>query len=56
MAGTGNSTIARTVARTYLDQKKRLGANFFFSHGGGDIGHAGKFVMSIAVQLASNIT
>ncbi|KAH8702852.1 putative WD-repeat protein [Phaeosphaeriaceae sp. PMI808] len=54
LAGTGKSTIARTIARTYLDQK-RLGASFFFSHGGGDVGHAGKFVTSIAWQLASNI-
>ncbi|KAF1988969.1 hypothetical protein K402DRAFT_313463, partial [Aulographum hederae CBS 113979] len=55
LAGTGKSTIARTVARTYLDQKKRLGASFFFSRGGGDIGHADKFVTSITKQLASNI-
>jgi hypothetical protein len=54
LAGTGKSTIARTAARTYFDQK-RLGASFFFSRGGGDVGHAGKFVTSIARQLASNI-
>ncbi|KAH8707489.1 hypothetical protein GQ44DRAFT_831007 [Phaeosphaeriaceae sp. PMI808] len=54
LAGTGKSTIARTVARTYWDQK-RLGASFFFSRGGGDVGHAGKFVTSIAWQLADNI-
>jgi hypothetical protein len=28
---------------------------FFFSHGGGDVGHAGKFVTSIAVQLARSV-
>lgn len=54
LAGTGKSTIARTVARKYFDQK-RLGASFFFSRGGGDVGHAGKFVTSIAWQLADNI-
>jgi len=53
LAGTGKSTIARTVARRYFKQK-RLGASFFFSRGGGDIGHAGKFFTSIAVQLAYN--
>jgi hypothetical protein len=54
LAGTGKSTIARTVARRYLDQK-RLGASFFFSRGGGEVGHAGKFITSIAWQLAANI-
>jgi hypothetical protein len=54
LAGTGKSTIARTIARRYFDQKC-LGASFFFSRGGGDVGHAGKFVMSMAVQLASSI-
>jgi hypothetical protein len=53
-AGTGKSTIARTVARSYYD-KQRLAASFFFSRGGGDVGHAGKFVTSIAVQLAHNV-
>ena len=54
LAGTGKSTIARTVARKYYDQK-RLGASFFFSRDGGDVGHAGKFVTSIAWQLASSV-
>ncbi|PQE16118.1 WD40 YVTN repeat-like-containing domain protein [Rutstroemia sp. NJR-2017a BBW] len=54
LAGTGKSTIARTIARTYFDQE-RLGASFFFSRGGGDVGHAGKFFTSLAVQLADNI-
>ena len=53
LAGTGKSTIARTIARTYYDQKK-LGASFFFSRGGGDVGNASKFVTSIAIQLASS--
>jgi len=54
LAGTGKSTIARTVAHRYFDQR-RLGASFFFSRGGGDVSHAGKFVASIAVQLASSV-
>ncbi|KAL5313471.1 hypothetical protein ACEPPN_019204 [Leptodophora sp. 'Broadleaf-Isolate-01'] len=54
LAGTGKSTIARTIARRYSEQG-HLGASFFFSRGGGDVGHAGKFVTSIALQLASSI-
>jgi hypothetical protein len=52
MAGTGKSTIARTVARKYHD-KNRLGASFFFSKGRGDVNHARKLFTSIAAQLAS---
>ncbi|KAA6414866.1 MAG: hypothetical protein FRX48_01616 [Lasallia pustulata] len=51
LAGTGKSTIARTVARKYFDNGQ-LGASFFFSRGGGDVGHASKFFTTIAVQLA----
>ena len=54
LAGTGKSTIARTIARKYFTTQ-RLGASFFFLRGGGDVGHAGKFATSIAVQLANNI-
>lgn len=52
MAGTGKSTIARTIVRKYYDEK-RLGASFFFSKGDEDAGHARKFFTSIAVQLAT---
>ncbi|KAH0551496.1 hypothetical protein GP486_007289 [Trichoglossum hirsutum] len=52
MAGTGKSTIARTVARKYYD-RNRLGASFFFSRGREDVSHASKFFTSIAVQLAN---
>jgi NACHT domain len=52
-AGTGKTTIARTVAHKY-DHEERLGASFFFSRGGG-AGHAGKFFTSIAVQLAEKL-
>jgi hypothetical protein len=54
LAGTGKSTISRTVARRYSEQK-RLGASFFFSRGGGDVSHAGKFFTSLAVQLAEAV-
>ncbi|KAH8636215.1 hypothetical protein IG631_08050 [Alternaria alternata] len=55
LAGTGKSTVARTVAREWYE-RKRLGASFFFAKGGGDVSHAGKFVTSIAVQLARSIS
>jgi hypothetical protein len=54
LAGTGKSTIARTIAQRYY-KEERLGASFFFSRGGGDVSYAGKFFTSIAVQLANNI-
>jgi hypothetical protein len=54
LAGTGKSTIARTVARSYFDEG-RLAASFFFSRGGGDVSHAGMFVTSIAKQVAHNV-
>jgi hypothetical protein len=53
-AGTGKSTIARTVAREYFT-KNCLGASFFFVRGGGDLGHAAKFITTVAVQLARSI-
>ena len=54
LAGTGKSTIARTVARRFFHEH-RLGASFFFSRGGGDVGHADKFCTTVAVQLAGHI-
>ncbi|KAH8598455.1 putative WD-repeat protein [Bisporella sp. PMI_857] len=51
LAGTGKSTVARTIAHKCF-QQGRLGASFFFSKGGGDISHAGKFFTSIAAQLS----
>lgn len=51
MAGTGKSTIARTIAREYYE-RGRLGASFFFSRGGGDLGTASKVFTTIALQLA----
>jgi hypothetical protein len=55
LAGTGKTTVARSVARCYYT-KQRLGASFFFSRGGGDVGRAGRFVTSIAVQLARSVS
>lgn len=52
-AGTGKSTIARTVARQY-HKRERLGASFFFSRGKEDTSQAGKFLTSIAIQPAGN--
>ena len=50
-AGTGKSTIARTVAREYYN-RKCLVASYFFSRGGGDTSRAAKFVGTIAMQIA----
>ena len=57
LAGTGKSTIARTLVEKYSDTGG-IAASFFFSRSGGDGGHlrhAGRFVTSVAVQLANNI-
>lgn len=51
MAGTGKSTVSRTIASSISDEG-HLGASFFFSRGQGDLGHAGKFVCTLAYQLA----
>ena len=51
IAGTGKSTIARTIACMWHKQN-RLGASFFFSKGRGDLGHSTKLFTSIAAQLA----
>ena len=52
MAGTGKSTIARTITRT-LTEQKRLAVNFFFSRGRGDLSHTGKLFSTVAIQLAA---
>ncbi|KAK6495981.1 hypothetical protein TWF481_003026 [Arthrobotrys musiformis] len=54
MAGTGKSTIARTVANE-LAVKGQLAASFFFSRGGGNLSHAEMFVTTIAMQLANRL-
>ena len=54
MAGTGKSTIARTVAQSFADQG-RLGASFFFKKGEGDRGNASKLFTTLAVDLMAHI-
>ena len=53
-AGTGKSTIARTVARNF-QQVGILGATFFFKRGEGDRGNAMKLFQTIAWQLVKPI-
>jgi nucleoside phosphorylase len=50
MAGTGKSTISRTVARSLKDTHY-LGASFFFKRGEGDRGNAKKFFPTLTRQL-----
>ncbi|KAH6712100.1 hypothetical protein BKA61DRAFT_633557 [Leptodontidium sp. MPI-SDFR-AT-0119] len=54
MAGTGKSTISRTVAQIFAD-KGDLGASFFFRRGEGDRCHAGFFIGTIATQLVQKV-
>lgn len=51
MAGTGKSTISRTVAKS-LARQARLGASFFFKRGEADRGTMAKFFSTIAADLA----
>jgi hypothetical protein len=50
MAGTGKSTISRTLARSFKE-RRLLGASFFFKRGEGDRGNASRFFTTIARQL-----
>jgi NACHT domain len=54
IAGTGKSTVARTIARIYHD-REYLGASFFFSRGDGDAARADKLFTTLAWQLANKI-
>ncbi|KAL3954467.1 hypothetical protein ACCO45_010030 [Purpureocillium lilacinum] len=54
MAGTGKSTIARTVARE-LAHSHRLGASFFFKRGETDRASMSKVFPTLAADLAHNI-
>ncbi|OJJ81248.1 NACHT and WD repeat domain-containing protein [Aspergillus glaucus CBS 516.65] len=54
MAGTGKSTISRTVAKSF-QEKGLLGASFFFKRGEGDRGNAGRFFSTITRQLITTI-
>ncbi|KAK4189473.1 hypothetical protein QBC35DRAFT_462007 [Podospora australis] len=54
IAGTGKSTISRTVAKSFADDGL-LGASFFFKKGEGDRGKAALFFPTIANQLVCKI-
>ena len=54
MAGTGKSTISRTVAQSFADAGQ-LGASFFFKRGEGERGNASRFFTTIAVQLVRTV-
>lgn len=57
LAGTGKSTVTRTLAARHLTTNS-IAASFFFSRDGGEGGHlrqARRFVTTLAVQLANNI-
>ncbi|KAJ3469863.1 hypothetical protein MRS44_003928 [Fusarium solani] len=54
MAGTGKSTISRTVAQR-RHERGDLGASFFFKRGESDRGNLAKFVSTLARQLALSI-
>ncbi|KAF9883051.1 hypothetical protein FE257_004305 [Aspergillus nanangensis] len=50
MAGTGKSTISRTIAQR-LSEKNQLGASFFFKRGEGERASAKRFFTTICAQL-----
>jgi Mrp family chromosome partitioning ATPase len=52
MAGTGKSTIARTIAQTFASHNQ-LGASFFFKRGEGERGNASRFFTTIAHDLVA---
>ncbi|KAI1747267.1 hypothetical protein F4782DRAFT_543632 [Xylaria castorea] len=51
MAGTGKSTISRTLSRSF-SASRQLGASFFFKRGEADRNIAAKFFTTIAAQLS----
>ncbi|KAI9776900.1 MAG: hypothetical protein M1816_005003 [Peltula sp. TS41687] len=54
MAGTGKSTISRTLAQSFAD-KNQLGASFVFKRGEGDRGNAAKLFTAITAQLVAKM-
>lgn len=54
MAGTGKSTISRTLAAR-LDKKNSLGASFFFKRGEGDRRNAKRLFPTLVRQLVTSI-
>jgi Mrp family chromosome partitioning ATPase len=53
MAGTGKSTIARTIAQLFAS-RGQLGASFFFKKGEGERGNASRFFTTIATDLVAH--
>jgi hypothetical protein len=53
MAGTGKSTIARTIAQSFASHGQ-LGASFFFKKGGGERGNASRFFTTMATDLVAH--
>jgi hypothetical protein len=53
MAGTGKSTIARTVAHSFAS-RGQLGASFFFKKCEGERGNASRFFTTIATDLVAH--
>jgi hypothetical protein len=53
MAGTGKSTIARTVAELF-SERGQLGASFFFKKGEGKRANASRFFTTIAIELMAH--
>lgn len=54
MAGTGKSTVARTVARSFAENSQ-LDTSFFFKKGEGDHGTADRFFTTIARDLMVHV-
>ena len=54
MAGTGKSTISRTIARDFF-HRHQLGASFFFKRDEEDRGNASKFFTTITTQLMQSL-
>ena len=54
LAGTGKSTISRTIAKSFQKQGL-LGASFFFKRGEGDRGNAARFFPTLTTQLSTKI-
>ncbi|KAJ5301596.1 hypothetical protein N7508_006459 [Penicillium antarcticum] len=53
MAGTGKSTVARTVAQTFRE-RQQLGGSFFFKKGEADRDNAKRFITTIVKQLMTH--
>lgn len=53
MAGTGKSTIARTIAKSFAS-RGQLGASFFFKKGEGERGNASRFFTTMAADLSTH--